>query len=84
MNEYKMFGAFTSSADPTKISRTVEGIMQTAVAALVLFGVLNTTDGQSLLEQAGVIVSAGVTIWGAIETVRGILRKILVFFAQRR
>lgn len=77
-----------SSEDPSKVALTAKGFVL-ANAALVAFvySILHvTTDGQTvntLAENVGIIVTAGLTIVGAGVTLFGLARKAYNSFKKK-
>lgn len=76
----KRFGALSSSTNPEQLSATVSGLILSAGAIIIMIaGWLNIplTDGQigELASQAGIVV-------GALWTLYGVLRKVVVRFSQ--
>lgn len=74
----KRFGALSSSEDPQKLAATVVGIMQLIAGTLVALGLLTQADMSTLLGQIEVIVPAGFAVYGAVNTIFGIIRKIVI------
>lgn len=83
MNEDKKFGAFSSSEDPQKLALTVTGAMKAASGAMVFFGILSSTDASTLIEQISILVPLAYSVYGSIEVITGIIRKVVVAFTKR-
>jgi hypothetical protein len=82
MYQEKKFGALSSSVDPTKLAATVQGILKALAGALAFFGYASVVgDINSLAEQTVQIVTLGYAVYGAAETVYGIIRKIIAKLA---
>lgn len=81
--ENRRFGALSSSVDPQKLSKTVEGILKLAAGLLVAFGVLDAVDASQLIENILKLVSLGFSAYGLAEAIFGILRKVVVKVASR-
>jgi len=79
----RKFGSLSSSVNPGELATTVNGIIRVVAGALVTFGLLNVTDGNTLMEQSALFVSAGMAAFGAAETVFGLIRKVVVKFAVK-
>ena len=79
----RKFGALSSSEDPSKLAATVTGFMQVAAGVLVTLGVLTQVDMNTLMEQIVVIVPAGYAVYGAVNTVFGLVRKIVIALQAR-
>jgi len=80
----KKYGAFfSSSADPQKLSTTVEASMKTAAGLLVFLGLLTSTDANSLIEQVGILVPLGYAAWNSGEIIFGLFRKIFVSVTEK-
>ena len=73
----KRFGALSSSANPQELSLTVVSMVRLIVAVLIGAGVLTVTGGDALLEQAPIIVSAGLATWEASNVLWGAFRKVI-------
>lgn len=83
MNMHRRYGALTSSVDPNELSLTVQSAAKLLVGVLVAFGVIQATGANTLVEQIPAIVAAGYAAWQANEMVWGIVRKIIVAFAEK-
>lgn len=79
----RRYGALSSSVDPQKLAATVTGVLKVAAGALVYFGLASQLDADTLIAQVSALVSLGFTAWGLIESVYGILRKMLVAYSTR-
>lgn len=77
----RKFGALTSSENPDKLAATITGLIVTCASLIVLFaGQLDLPlSMEQVTAQAGVI-GTGV---GAIWTLFGLLRKIVIAIATR-
>jgi hypothetical protein len=88
MNEsnqpYRRFGAFSSSVDPNKLAKTVEGVLK-AIAGLVAYMGVSAVAGDinSLGEQLSQGITLGYALWGVAETAFGIVRKVAVALHEK-
>ena len=75
----RKFGSLSSSVDSNKLAKTIEGVIK-AVGGIVAFWGVSTVAGDinSLAEQLSQVVTLGYALYGACETVFGLLRKIVV------
>ena len=81
----KKFGALSSSADPAKLSLTVESITKVILGAVAIFAVSKgmdittaTTQAQAILDLVMQSVTIGFTLYHSILTVYGLMRKGLI------
>ncbi len=79
----KRFGALSSSADPAKLSLTIQAAMKTVTGALIFFGVLTTTDANTAVEQVMAVVPLGYAMWNSAEILFGIARKALIAIEKK-
>jgi hypothetical protein len=77
----RKFGALSSSANPEELAASVQGAIL-AVSAVIVFvaGLLGVPLAES--EIAELASQAGIAV-GALATLFGLIRKIVVRFAQR-
>ena len=80
----RKFGVFSSSVDPNKLAKTVEGVLK-GVGGLVAFWGATAVAGDvnSLATQLSQIVTLGYSLLGASEVAFGLLRKIVVAFTSK-
>lgn len=79
MNEApRKFGSFSSSVDPQKLATTVTGVLKFGAGILVYFGVVTQLDANVLVQNMAALATVLFTAWGLIETIFGILRKMVV------
>lgn len=78
----KKFGALSSSVNPQEMSLTITSVVKMVVGILVAFGVFETTQADTTIEQIPVIVSAGYATWQGAEAIWGAIRKIIVKFSK--
>lgn len=75
----KRFGAFSSSVDPEKLAKTVEGSIKALAGFIAFLGVGQVTgDINNIAEQAAQLVTLGYSIYGVSETLFGLIRKVFV------
>lgn len=79
----KRFGALSSSVDPNKLALSVQGALTAVTGGLVFFGVLSVTDADTLATAVAALVPLAIAAYGLCQTIIGILRKVLIFFATR-
>lgn len=78
----RKFGALSSSVNPQELSLTITSVVRMVVGILVAFGVFETTQADTTIEQIPVIVSAGYATWQGAEAIWGAIRKIIVKFTK--
>lgn len=79
----RKFGALSSSEDPQKLADTVKGVIQLLGGLAVFFGYSQITgEINTVADQVGTAVTLGVAFFGACKTLYGLLKKIVVKFAQ--
>lgn len=79
----RKFGALSSSVDPSKLAKTVEGAIKVVGGIVVYFGYSKISgDINSLAEQVGTLVTLGYSFFGAAEMAFGLIRKIVAGFAK--
>lgn len=81
--------SLSSSEDPQKLAKTVEGIILMLGSVIILvaakFGIGFTSgDVQAIATQAGQLAVVGSAAIGTVFTIFGLLRKFVVFVAERR
>lgn len=75
----KKFGALSSSVDPNKLAKTVEGVLKALGGVIAFWGVTAVAgDVNSLADQLSQMVTLGYAFWGVAETAFGLVRKIVV------
>lgn len=80
----KKFGALSSSTDPAKLAKTVEGAIKLIGGIVAYFGYSQVTgDVNSVAEQIGTVVTLGYSFFGASEMLFGMLRKLVVKFSAK-
>ena len=80
----KKFGALSSSTDPAKLAKTVEGTLKVIGGLVAYFGYSAFTgDINSIADQIGVAITLGYSFFGATETLFGLVRKVVVKFSER-
>lgn len=84
MYQEKKFGALSSSVDPTKLASTIQGVLKALAGALAFFGYASVVgEINALADQTIQIVTLGYAVYGAAETVFGIIRKIVAKLATK-
>jgi len=82
--EHKKFGALSSSVNPNELATTVTGFLKTVGGIVAYLGYTQVTgDINTIIDQIGVIVTAGYSLYGACEVIFGIVRKLLVFVQHK-
>lgn len=81
--EYKRFGAFSSSVDPQKLALTISGALKLITGIAVYYGVVQQIDADSLIAAVTSLITIAWTAYGLLQTITGILRKIVVFFSKK-
>jgi len=81
----RRFGAWSSSADPSKLSETVVAVAKMIAGILVFTGVLTVGESTTLLANVNQILAAimaGVplayTMWNAGNAIWGLIQKAIV------
>lgn len=82
MNEYKRFGALSSSVDGRKLAATVQGALKLGSGILVYMGIVTAVEASAIIEQSTLFMSSILAAWGALEMLYGILRKVVVFYSK--
>jgi hypothetical protein len=77
MNENR-YGILSSSVDPAKLALTVRGFLKLAMGLLVSFGLVEVTDANTLTESIVAMIPLAIALYGLVQTIVGIVRKILV------
>lgn len=84
MNQNKRFGSLSSSVDPNKLAKTVEGVLKGLGGLLAFMGVSAVAgDINSLADQLGQIITLGYALLGASEAAFGLIRKIFVAISDK-
>lgn len=73
----------SSSVNPEELSLTVTAGARAILALATALGYANAVDAESVLAQIPIIVLSGYATWQAVETVWGVVRKIIVKFSER-
>lgn len=80
----KRFGALSSSVNPQELATSIQGIIKLVGGLLVAFGVISMPYLEELLGQFGVFVPLLFSLYGTCEAMFGLLRKMVVRFADRQ
>jgi hypothetical protein len=84
MGDNRRFGALSSSADPSKLAETVKGAITLIASLSVYFGYTQVSgDLSSIADQVGVAITLGMSFYGAIKTVYGLVQKVVVKMASK-
>ena len=79
----KNFGILASSVNPEKLADTVEGILKVIAGVALYFGFTSISgDLNTVIQQIGIVVTAGYAFYGAVQTLFGLCRKIIVAVQQ--
>lgn len=79
----KKYGALSSSVDPQSLSLTVTAVTRLVLAILVTTGYVTATGASTTLETVPAVVGAGYAAWAALETLYGLVRKVIVAVTQK-
>jgi hypothetical protein len=75
----RKFGAFSSSEDPQKLADTVKGAIKLVGGLIAYFGYASLTgDVNTVADQVGTAVTLGISFYGAVMTLYGLLKKVVV------
>lgn len=75
----KKFGALSSSVDPQKLADSVEGVIKVIAGIALSFGLAKISGNLSqTADQIGIIVTLGYSFYGAVQTIFGLARKVIV------
>jgi hypothetical protein len=81
--ENKKFGALSSSENPQQLADTVKGAIKLLGGLIVYFGYASLTgDVNTVADQVGTAVTLGVSFYGAVMTLYGLLKKVAVKLSQ--
>ena len=83
MKEERRYGNFSSSVNPQELSLTLTAGARVVIGLLASFGVIETTDGDTLIEQGVIMATAAYTAWYSAQAAWGIVRKVIVAATAR-
>lgn len=84
MEDNRRFGALSSSEDSQKLADTVKGVIQVIGGLIAYFGYTQITgEVNTIADQVGSVVTLGVTFYGACTTLYGLIKKLVIKFAQK-
>ena len=80
----KNLGWAGSSEDSQKLADTVKGVIQVIGGLIAYFGYTQITgEVNTIADQVGSVVTLGVTFYGACTTLYGLIKKLVIKFAQK-
>lgn len=80
---HRRYGALSSSVNPEQLSLTVTSLGRLVVTALVTLGYVSTVQADTILTQIPLLLAALLAAWDTIQTIWGIIRKVIVAFADQ-
>lgn len=80
----RKFGKLSSSEDSQKLADTVKGAIKLIGGLIAYFGYSQITgDLNSVADQVGTAVTLGYSFYGAVVTIYGLIKKVVIAVAKK-